>query len=361
MADENDAASRTEDATPRRLEEARNRGEVAKSMDLAQTAGLAGAFGALAIMGGWLAQNMAAQLSVFLSRPQTMQLHGAGGVEVARYALMAAAPALAAVLGSALLMGVAGHVLQTGFLFCANKLSPDLNKVNPFDGFKRLFGVDGLMGFLRAALKVMLTAAIAWWVLAPHVNELATLAAMAPAAILPFGAGLARDLGFAVLAFLAVGSGLDFLWQRQRFAQRMRMTKEELKEDFKQSEGDPHIKARQRQIRNERARRRMIQAVPGATVVVMNPTHYAVALRYAQGETPAPECVAKGVDSLALKIREVAEAAGVPVVEDPPLARALYASVEVDEVIPPQHYQAVAKVIGFVLSASKSPRRAKSL
>ncbi|HEY3696277.1 EscU/YscU/HrcU family type III secretion system export apparatus switch protein, partial [Phenylobacterium sp.] len=118
-------------------------------------------------------------------------------------------------------------------------------------------------------------------------------------------------------------------------------------------EGDPHVRARQKQIRNERARRRMMQAVPGATVVVMNPTHFAVALKYDAGETPAPMCVAKGVDSLALKIREVAEAAGVPIVEDPPLARSLYAAVDIDEVIPPKHYEAVARVIGFILNAGR--------
>src|SRR6185437_4299812 len=145
----------------------------------------------------------------------------------------------------------------------------------------------------------------------------------------------------------------DWFWQRQRFLTRMRMTKEELKEDFRQSEGDPHIKARQKQLRNERARRRMIQAVPEATVVVMNPTHYAVALKYDAGETPAPLCVAKGLDTLALKIREVAEAHNVPVIEDPPLARALYAAVEVDEAIPPAHYEAVAKIIGFILAAGR--------
>jgi flagellar biosynthetic protein FlhB len=135
--------------------------------------------------------------------------------------------------------------------------------------------------------------------------------------------------------------------------QRLRMTKEEVKEEFKQTEGDPHIKARQRQLRNERARRRMIQAVPEATVVVMNPTHFAVALKYDTSEAPAPMCVAKGMDSLALKIREVAEAHGVPILEDPPLARALYASVEVDEVIPPAHYEAVAKIIGFILNTGR--------
>ena len=361
MAEDSESASKTEEATPRRLEEARSRGEVAKSADLAQAAAMAGAFGVLAILGGWLARDMAQRLTLFLAHPEAISLEGQGGVEVARYAIMAAAPALAAVLGAAMLTGVAGHVLQTGLLFTPSKLSPDLSKLNPMEGFKRLFGIDNLMAFLRSVLKVFLTGAVAWWVLYPHADELASLAAMDPDAVLTMGVGLARDLGFAVLVLLGAGAGLDFLWQRQRFAARMRMTKEELKEDFRQSEGDPHVKARQRQIRTERARRRMIQAVPKATVVVMNPTHYAVALRYEAGETPAPECVAKGVDALALKIREVAEEAGVPVVEDAPLARALYATVEVDEVIPQQHYQAVAKIIGFIMSAAKSPQRAVPL
>jgi flagellar biosynthetic protein FlhB len=168
-----------------------------------------------------------------------------------------------------------------------------------------------------------------------------------------FAADILRRLVFAVAIFLLMVAGADWFWQRQRFMARMRMSKEEIKEDHKTSEGDPHIKARQRQLRNERSRRRMIQAVPDATVVVMNPTHFAVALKYDASETPAPMCVAKGMDTLALKIREIAEAAGVPVIEDAPLARALYAAVDVDEVIPPAHYEAVAKIIGFILNAGR--------
>jgi flagellar biosynthetic protein FlhB len=196
-------------------------------------------------------------------------------------------------------------------------------------------------------------------VLAPHARELPGLITVGPLGVLSYSLDVGRSLMLAVLALLGVGALLDFIWQRQRFLTRMRMTKEELKEDFKQSEGDPHVRARQRQIRMERARRRMIQQVPKATVVVVNPTHYAVALRYEQGETPAPECVAKGVDAVALRIRAVAEEAGVPVIEDPPLARALYANVEVDEIIPQQHYEAVAKIIGFILAGRR--RRARAL
>ncbi|MFY8210530.1 MAG: EscU/YscU/HrcU family type III secretion system export apparatus switch protein, partial [Caulobacter sp.] len=153
----------------------------------------------------------------------------------------------------------------------------------------------------------------------------------------------------------------DYFWQRMRFMNRMRMTLQEVKEEFKQSDGDPHIKGKRRQIQMQRSRQRMMQAVPKATVVVMNPTHYAVALKYEQGETPAPLCVAKGVDDLALKIRAVAEEHGVPVLEDPPLARALYASVEIDEEIPVEHFEAVAKVISFILNGKKPQPRARPL
>jgi flagellar biosynthetic protein FlhB len=360
MSNEHDAASRTEDATPRRIERARAEGDVAKSGELSQVFALAGAFAAVAIGGGFFARHLAEGLTPFFSHPDTIELKGAAGVAVAWQLMMIAAPALLAVLGSTMLAGIAGNLVQHGFLFTTAKLRPDLSKLSLTQGLKRLFGIDGFVQFLRAALKVVLTGLVAWWVLAPHARELPALVGTSPVGLLTYCASLGRSLMFAVLALLAMGALLDFFWQRQRFLTRLKMTKEELKEDFRQSEGDPHVRARLRQIRMERARRRMIQAVPKATVVVVNPTHYAVALRYEQGETAAPECVAKGVDAVALRIREVAEAAKVPIVEDPPLARALYQAVEVDETIPHEHYAAVAKVIGFILAA-KRPKRARGL
>jgi flagellar biosynthetic protein FlhB len=268
-------------------------------------------------------------------------------------------PTLAAVMGAAMLAGVGGNLVQHGFLFTTAKLRPDFSKISPAKGFQRLFGIDGLANFVRAALKVALVSAVAWWVLGPKAADFPGLVTLGPSDLLAYSAALGRSLMFAVLALLALLAVVDFVWQRQRFLIRMRMTREELKEDYRQSEGDPQIRARLRQIRLERARRRMIQQVPKATVVVANPTHYAIALRYEQGETPAPQCVAKGVDAVALKIREVAEEAGVPVVEDPPLARALYQAVEIDQIIPAQHYEAVAKIIGFILAGRR--RRARAL
>ncbi|MDB5475585.1 MAG: flhB [Phenylobacterium sp.] len=351
MSDE--GAARTEEPTPRKLEQARARGDVAKTQDLASLLSLAGAASVLAMAGGLFARNLAEALLPFLARPEAMTLQGGGGVEVARRAIMAAVPILAAVMLATAAAGAAGNLLQTGFMFTPGKLKPDPSKVSLVQGFKRIFSIDGLMNFVKSLAKVFATGAIAWWVLQPHTTELANLAALEPAAMLPFLADVLRRLMFSVLALLLVVAGADWFWQRQRFMARMRMTKEEIKEDHRQSEGDPHVKAKQKQKRAEAARRRMMQAVPKATVVIMNPTHYAVALKYEQGEDDAPLCVAKGLDTLALKIREVAEAAGVPIIEDPPLARALYAAVEVDDVIPTAHYEAVAKIIGFILGTGR--------
>lgn len=353
MAEENEAASKTEEPTPRKLEQAKQKGDVVKTQDLGALASFAAAATVIAICGGWLSQRMAYALLPFLSHPEAMSLTHGGAVEVARIAMIAAAPFLAMVGLAAAAAGAAGNLIQTGLMFTPEKLKPDFNKVSPLSGFKRLFGLDSFMQFVKSVLKVALTAAMAWWIMKPFLPQLTGLSAMEPAAMLPFSAEILRRLVFGVAAFLLAVAGADWMWQRQRFMKRMRMTKEELKEDFKQSEGDPHVKARQKQLRNERARRRMMQAVPTATVVVMNPTHYAVALKYDAGESGAPMCVAKGLDSLALKIRAIAEEAGVPVIEDPPLARALYAAVEIDDMIPPAHYEAVAKIIGFILGAGR--------
>lgn len=348
-----DGAARTEEPTPRKLEKARARGDVVKTQDLASLASLAAAATVLALAGGLMARNLAEALIPFLARPEAMSLQGGGAVDVARHAMLAGAPILATVMLATALAGAAGNLVQTGFLFTPDKLKPDFSKVSPMQGFKRIFSIDGLMNFVKSLAKVFATGAIAWWVLKPFVPQLVNLAGIAPIAMLPFLADVLRRLMFAILALLLVVAGADWFWQRQRFMARMRMTKEELKEDYRQSEGDPHVKAKQKQKRAEAARRRMMQAVPGATVVIANPTHFAVALKYEEGEDAAPLCVAKGVDSLALKIREIAEEAGVPVIVDPPLARALYAAVEVDDMIPTAHYEAVAKIIGFILGAGR--------
>jgi flagellar biosynthetic protein FlhB len=353
MAEDSDQGSKTEEASPRKLEEARRRGEVAKSHDVPTWASMTAAATVIALSGGRLCNNMANGLLPFIAHPDSYELANGGAVHVMRQALNVAAPAMIAVIGSAALAGAAGNLVQQGFLFTPDKLMPDLSRLSPMKGFQRLFGLDGLVNFFKSVCKIGLVGAITWMTLKPHFNDMAGLGRLDPLALLPLISDILRALVFSVIAVLGAGAAIDWFWQRQRFMQRMRMSKQEQKDDLKQSDGDPHIKARIRQIRMERSRRRMMQNVPKATVVIMNPTHYAVALRYEAGDTPAPICLAKGIDSVALKIREVAEAHGVKVIEDPPLARALYATVDIDEVIPREHYEAVAKVIGFVLQAAR--------
>jgi len=357
VADDTDDASKTEEPTQKKLSDARKKGDVPKSPDFSQLASLAGAFGVVVIAGGWLARDLVSALVPFIAHAGQMDVEGGANL-IAKKVVMAALPPLIMVMLVSGFMGAAANIAQSGFLFSAEKMKPDFAKLNPLKGLGRIFGPDGLMQFAKSAVKFIVTGIIAWFVLKPDAKEVIGLVGMDPAAMLPLAIDLCKKLFWSVLIFLLVTAGFDWFWQRMRFNKRMRMTLHEVKEEHKQSDGDPHIKAKRRQIQMQRSRQRMMQAVPKATVVVMNPTHYAVALKYEQGETPAPICVAKGVDELALKIRALAEESGVHVLEDPPLARALYAAVEIDQQIPAEHFEAVAKVIGFVMSNKKAKRRA---
>ena len=361
MAEENDGASKTEEATPRKLEEARRKGDVPKTQDLAPFAALAAAVAVMAGVGGPMSRRLAADLAAFVAHAGDINLYDGGAVEIMRAATFACAPIIFTVMLAAAFAGAAANLVQHGLLWSTESLKLDLKKVSPMAGLKRLFGPDALFQFAKTFVKLLAVAAVVWVVLKPKLPVLQNLSALEPLAMLPLTFDLLLSLSLAVLVLLAVIAGGDWLFQRFRFMQRQRMTKEETKEEFKQSEGDPHVKGKLKQMRAEKSRSRMMQNLPTATVVVMNPTHYAVALRYEPGETAAPLCVAKGLDALALRIRATAEEHGVPVVEDPPLARSLYAAVDVDESIPSEHLGAVAKVIGFILSAKQRPRVAAAL
>jgi flagellar biosynthetic protein FlhB len=354
MAADDDKASKTEAPTQHRLDQARGKGDVAKSQDLPTFMALTAAASVLILGGGTIAQSIAGALLPFLAHPEQFDLSGEGTVEVMRMAIRAAAPGLI-VLVVASLAGVAGNLVQHGFLWAPSKLAPDFNKLNPLTGLKRMFGVDSLVEFLKSVVKIVAIGAVAWWVLRPKADQFSGLSGLQPVQMLPYAVEMIRGLAVSILIALGVVALFDWLWTRHRFTVRMRMSREDIRQETKESDGDPHVKARQRNLRVQRAKRRMMQNLPTATLVVMNPTHYAVALRYVQGETAAPICVAKGLDNVALKIRAIAEQHGVPVIEDPPLARLLYASIEIDETIPREHYQAVAKIIGFVMGGGRRP------
>jgi flagellar biosynthetic protein FlhB len=353
VAEDNDSASKTEEPTARKLEQAREKGDVPKTPDLPQLAAFAAVAGVLAFAGGMLSRQLLVDLTPFIQNPDGMDLSAAGATALGWELGGAMLPLLLIVAGAAMVAGILGHLLQTGLMWSPSLLEFKASKVSPIQGFQRLFGVDALIQFLKSLLKLGAVGVIAFFVLRPHWNQLQQLPSVDVVALMPMTFDILKDLVLMVCCFLAAIAALDWLIQRQRFMVRQRMSREEVKEEFKQTDGDPHIKARQRALRMQRSRQRMMAAVPNATVVVMNPTHYAVALSYEEGDAAAPTCVAKGLDALALRIRAVAEEAGVPVVEDPPLARALYAAVEIDEQIPIAQYEAVAKVIGFVLAGRR--------
>lgn len=355
MAEGNDGEDKTEEASGRKLQQARDSGDVAKSADVPQALSLIGACAIVAIKGPSICRDLAGDLLPFFAHPEQLlqSMDGDGGVTIAHDIIFAIIPILLMVLGTAVFFGVAGNVLQTGLMFTPSKLKPDLSKLNPLAGFKKMFGLDSLIQFGKTVIKLIITGFIVWLVLKNRITDMLALVGAPPILILTYVREAFIALAVAVCIFLFVGGAADYMWQRYRFMEKMKMSKQEQKEEYKQTEGDPHIKAKLRALRMEKSRRRMMSNVAKATVIVTNPTHYAVALLYDPAESPVPVCVAKGMDAVALKIREEGGKHDVPIVEDPPLARALYASMEIDEVIPEEHFAAVAKLIGFILTRKR--------
>lgn len=356
MADDQDQSEKTEDATPQRLLDARKKGDVAKSQEIPSWGLLAASTLVLAAFSGPTARYFSHWLRGYFELAGQITVDAAGiqslAVDVTTHALMG----IGLVLGLLVVSALAGHLLQTGLMWAPEKISPKLSKLSLVEGSKRIFGSQALANFFKGLAKMVLVGLAAFAAVWPRRDTLASLPWLDLAALLPVVRQVALSLMLASLAVFALVTLADYIWQRQSFLKRMRMSRKDIKDELKNTEGDPQIRARLRQIRSERSRQRMMQAVPKASVVIVNPTHFAVALHYQPDETPAPLCVAKGVDDLALRIRQIAEEAGVPVVENPPLARALYATSEVDQEIRPEHFKAVAKVIGYVMALASRRR-----
>ncbi len=247
-----------------------------------------------------------------------------------------------------MLAALAGNLVQHKLVWSFEVLAPKLSKISPAAGFKRMFSMQALANFAKGLIKMTLIGAVLTALMWPERLRMIALTRGDLADVLPLTRALALKLLGAVVAMMAFVAAADYLFQYRSWYEKQKMSLREMKEEYKQSEGDPTIKGKLKQMRQARMRKRMIAAVPKAAVVIANPTHFAVALQYERG-MPAPVCVAKGVDALALKIKEVAAEHAIPVVENPPLARALHATVEIDQAIPPEHYKAVAEVIGYVL------------
>ncbi|HEX4270792.1 MAG TPA: flagellar biosynthesis protein FlhB [Rhizomicrobium sp.] len=358
MADE-DKSQQTEEPTAKRLEQAREQGDVVKSTEVTAFVLLGAGTLALAMFGKYTAMSLARTLTTFIEQPDAMSVDAAGLSAMARELLPQVAMALMPIFAVLVAAGVAGHVLQARPGFSIDKIAPDFSKVSPVAGFTRMFGPEGWMNLLKGLLKIAIVGIAIWTQLWPERGGLEAILNQSTAAVVGDMSHLLFKVLMAALVSLGVIAGFDYFWQRMRWLSRNRMSKQEIKEEYRQNEGDPHIKSKIRQLRHERARKRMMTAVPQATVVLMNPTHYAVALKYESGKMAAPICVAKGIDALALRIRAVAEENNVPVVENPPLARALHAAIEIDDPVPAEHFKAVAQVIGYVMRLQgKLPARA---
>jgi flagellar biosynthetic protein FlhB len=246
-----------------------------------------------------------------------------------------------------------GTLIQHPLVWSAEGLKPKFSKISPAAGLGRLVSKQSLANFAKGLAKLGLLGAVIGMLLWGERNRLEGLVTVDPATILPFTHVLAIKMLGTVVAIMAIIAAMDYFFQYRQWFERQKMSLAELKEEFKQTDGDPAVKGKIRQIRQNRMRKRMMAAVPTASVVITNPTHYAVALRYERGMA-APVCVAKGVDLIALKIREVARAHDIPIVENPPLARAVHATVEIDQEIQPEHYKAVAEVIGYLMRLNRS-------
>ena len=358
MAEQQDD-DKTEEPTPRKLEQAREKGDIVYSTEVGAALSLVAATCIVAFMSGPIATETQRSLIGFLAMPDQYSTDPASLRGIAA----ALGLRVMAILGFASLAlavaGILARYVQDRPTFTTERLTPKLEKLNPVEGFKRVFGKAAAASFLKSLAKLAIVGGALVWALWPHDATLERLPLMDPAALLPFIRDRAATLMMALASAAVLLAVIDFVATRNSYMQRMRMSRREIRDEYRLSEGDPMVKAKLRQVRTQRSRLRMLQQVPTASVVITNPTHYAVALRYVEGETPAPICVAKGVDAVAQRIREAAEAHDVPIVEDPPLARALFATSEVDEAIPREHYEAVAKVIGFVLRLARRRTRTR--
>lgn len=346
---EDDDSQKTEEPTAKRLREAREQGQVPMSREVNTWLMLFAGTLVILLNGpsmmedltGYLRGMLANSGSIIISEP-----HDAGEVfnNAARHVFGLLIVPMVAFLAAAFF----GPVAQIGIMFSSKSIEPSMNKVNPMEGFKRIFSVKSLLEFVKGILKLIIIGSVSVMVLSPalptidlHIGQ-------------PFDAALfdikelSQQLLTAILSALLLLALIDLLYVRFDFHKKMMMTRQQIRDEYKQSEGDPHVKARLRQLRGEKARQRMMQAVPTADVVITNPTHYSVALKYDPDKMDAPIVVAKGVDNVAARIRELAKESAVPIVENPPLARSLHAEVDVDEMIPAELYKAVAEVISYV-------------
>ncbi len=350
MADDEkpDDASKTEDPTPKKLEEGRKRGQVAQSRDLNTWIMLLAATILIGTATPHMFEQMTSFLRAFLAEAHTMP-GTPGGIgalltETAEKSIHASLAFFIALIVAAII----GPFMQVGPLLAPEILKPDWSKVSIFKGVERLFSIKSIMEFIKGLLKIATIAIVGFVMVYPYFASIDHTIDLTPMQLLEESESLAIRMMIGILVALLAIALADLLFQKWEFNKQMRMTKQEIKDEYKQTEGDPFIKGKLKQMRMERARQRMMQNVPKADVVITNPTHYSVALKYDKEESEAPIVLAKGVNEVALRIRELAKDNDIILFENPPLARSLYDTVEIEEEIPEELYKAVAEVISYV-------------
>lgn len=350
MAEQQDKESKTEEATEKKLRDAVEKGNVPFSKEAASFASLGGI---LTITGLFLAGNVThlrLTLERFIDNPGGWSLeNGADVVQLFHAIGLDVAQLFVPIILILAVTGIASSCLQNPPQIVFDRIQPDPSRISVVAGWRRLFSAQAQVEFLKAAFKFGVIAFVGFLILRAARGDVVKAMFMEPGSIPELVRTLVMKLLGALLIATIVLAAADLVWSRVHWHQELRMTRQEVKDELKQMQGDPILKARMRSLARDRSRRRMIAAVPKATVVIANPTHYAVALRYVREESGAPMVIAKGQDLIALKIRQTAEEHGIPVVEDKLLARSLYESVEVDKLIPPEFYKAVAEIILFLM------------
>lgn len=354
---ETDKDQKTEAPTPKKLEDALKKGDTASAPEVKHGAILV----AVLIVTGGLGADMATRLSRMFGhiwgRADDIPVDNADATSAFTVEfVLALGSAMLPMMATLTACAIVGGLLQGRPNASWSRLKPNFKKLLPHEGLKKLFGPRALVEFAKTLAKLLVVMTVAWFALWPKAVSIDQIVGAGPAQVGAFTSELVFTLVKAVAIFVAALALFDFVYQRHSWIKRQRMSLQEIKDEHKNMEGDPKIKQKVRQIQQERARGRMMQKVPDAAVVITNPTHYAVALQYDGDRMAAPVVVAKGTDNVALKIREIAGDHGIPVMESPPLARALYAAVDLDHPIPVEHYAAVAEIIGHVMKLAKAKR-----
>lgn len=356
FAKEGNGGEKTEPATSKKLQDARNEGQVAKSQELNSALSLIALFVTLKLFISYIGESLLQSFpALYRKIPDVIdESIGSMSVKLAVTVINNTLGTIVKILLPVFLIGYSvallTNIVQVGWKVTAKPMKPKFSKLNPLSGFKRIFSKDSLFELLKSIAKISLIIYVAYTAIRDHQNELFLVYDIPLLQVILLVGSIAIDAGLKIsLVYLLVAIA-DWFYQKHKFKEDMKMTKQEVKDEYKNTEGNPEIKGRQRSRMREASQRRMMQSLPSADVVITNPTHYAVAIKYDASQYSAPVVVAKGEDYLAMKIKEAAKEHQIEIVENKPLARMLYANVDVGEEVPPELYQAVAEVLAFVYS-----------